>query len=103
MDWVLLFMRLIGFDRVVLWKKEDTVSGNDGVTPGIGGDCLCTNSVISFSAECPDLGNWRLRDSVEGPERTTILVERLYRICRDARALPPSFVRKGRGSLCLHV
>jgi hypothetical protein len=23
------------------------------------GDCLCTNSVISFSVESPDLGNWR--------------------------------------------
>ena len=28
----------------------------------LGKDCLCTDSVISFSTECPDLGNWRLLD-----------------------------------------
>ena len=28
----------------------------------LGEDCLCTDSVISFSTECPDLGNWRLLD-----------------------------------------
>jgi len=58
----------------------------------LGEDCLCTNSVISFSTECPDLGNWRLRHYVEGPERTTMLVVRLNRICRDSGALPPSLV-----------
>ena len=54
------------------------------------GDCLYTDSVISFSTECPDLGNWRLQH--EGPERTTMLVVRLYRICREPGALPPSLV-----------
>jgi hypothetical protein len=54
------------------------------------GDCLCTNSVISFSTECPDLGNWRL--PYEGPERTTMLVVRLYRICREPGAVPPSLI-----------
>jgi hypothetical protein len=60
------------------------------------GDCLCTNSVISFSTECPDLGNWRLRHYIEGPERTTMLVVRLYRICRGLGALPPSLVMNKR-------
>lgn len=100
---ILLFGRFLGFDIVVLLGKGDTMRGIDGVTPWIGGDCLGTNSVISFSTERPDLGNWRLRDSIEGPERTTILVERLYRICRESRALPPSLVKKGRRSLCLNV
>jgi len=58
----------------------------------LGGDCLCTDSVISFSTERPDLGNWRLHSLIEGPERTTILVGRLYRICRDSGEVPPSLV-----------
>lgn len=49
-------------------------------------DCLFSDSVISFSAERPDLGNWRLRDYIGGPEITTILVVRLYRNCRDLKS-----------------
>gem|GEM_PF-5101547 len=58
----------------------------------LGEDCLCTNSGISFSTERPDLGNWRLRELSEGPERTTMLVIRLYRICGEQGAVPPSLV-----------
>jgi hypothetical protein len=85
-----LFETLLQFGIIALWRRRiRSVSVMELPQGKLGEDCLCTNSVISFSTECPDLGNWRLHQ-IEGPERTTMLVVRLYRICREQRALPPS-------------
>jgi hypothetical protein len=45
---------------IVLWRRRIRSVPMMELPQAIsGGDCLCTNSVISFFAESPDLGNWR--------------------------------------------
>lgn len=89
---ILFFDNLADFGIVFLWRRIRTVLMMELPQVNLEGDCLYTDSVISFFTECPDLGNWRLQYYFGGPERTTILVVRLYRICRDTGEVPPSLV-----------
>ena len=86
-----LFDECVQIGIIVRWRRRiRSVPVMELLQVLLGADCLCTNSVISFSTECPDLGNWRLLH--EGPETSTMLVVRLYRICRDSGAMPPSLI-----------
>jgi len=57
---ILFFKGLSQLDIIVQWRRRiRSVPVMELPQGRFGGDCLCTNSVISFSTERPDLGNWR--------------------------------------------
>ena len=57
---ILLFKDRLQFDIIVrLRRRIRSVPVMELPQGRFGEDCLCTNSVISFSTESPGLGNWR--------------------------------------------